>query len=147
MEGDFGYGYPRYGNLESSLLTISNSDVAISSNVVAGGCVWQWTWNGIQFINIHDFGREMQSSVSWFNGSQWEDPTEAGDGNSCAQTSLTEYYLTPQDRQGSPLVTAYNSGSSQTTACVPLDFNPQNWGGGLARMFRETVFGGWFLMA
>lgn len=118
-EGIFGYGYPRYGNTSTDLLKLSGDAVMISSNRVAGGAIWEWWWNGKQFISQYDYGRQIQSAVFFGKAN----PTEAGDMFS--QSTIAAGW-----RHGSPLVTATNSGSSQTTATVPLDFVPGNFGGG-----------------
>src|SRR5579863_10204210 len=51
------FGYPRYYNQSEQLLTLSGGGITVDSNLVAGGALWQWTWNGVQVINNWDNGR------------------------------------------------------------------------------------------
>src|SRR5216684_1122599 len=71
------YGYPRYGNAAEVLLTLSTGGVTVQSNAVAGGALWRWYWNGTQFVNHFDYGREIQGA--FFFKSDQLNPTEAGD--------------------------------------------------------------------
>jgi len=119
------YGYQRYGTesltaVAEDLLSLSDGGVTIASNRVTGGALWNWTWNGTQFINHHDYGREIQTGFSSSYSGQTSAPTEAG----CAAGDPTYY-------QGSPLVSLSNSGDVQTSEAVPLEgVNPDGWGGG-----------------
>jgi hypothetical protein len=123
-EGILGYGYPRYKNAATDLLSLAAGSVTVRSNRVAGGAVWEWHWNGKQFISQYDYGRQIQSAVFFPAVSPiTANPTEAGDKFSTASIAAGW-------RHGSPLLTAANSGSSQTTTCVPLNFVPEDFGGG-----------------
>ena len=117
------YGYGRFGNLEESLVSLSAGGVTIKSNRVAGGTLWRWFWNGVQFVNTYDYGREIQSAFC-FNGCD-ANPTEAGDTFSSPSTA-------PGVRHGSPLLVAKNLGSTQITRAIPLQFDPSGMGGGPA---------------
>lgn len=117
------YAYPRYGASDSSnMLSLTGGGVTIQSNRAAGGAIFSWVHNGKEYININDYGREMQSayfaSYSDNNGS-WSqiNPTEAGSYSSFQNTAVAL-------RQGSPVETAYNNGLTQITRSIPLDFNP-----------------------
>ena len=64
--------------VRKSLLSLTAGGVTVKSNPAAGGTVWSWVWDGIEFINNWDFGREMQSAL--FPGdAEGSNPTEAGD--------------------------------------------------------------------
>jgi hypothetical protein len=87
---------------------------------VAGGATWRWTWNGVQFINNDDYGRQIQSDFYFppdFNSSN---PNEAGD-----------YYprANPVTAHGSPLLRFENQGNTQYTRAVPLNWDPTAFGG------------------
>jgi hypothetical protein len=56
------YGYPRYGNAAEVLLSTTAGGVTVQSNAVAGGSTWRWFWNGTQFLNHGDYGREIQGA-------------------------------------------------------------------------------------
>jgi len=115
------YGYQRYGNSNESVLSLSAGGVSIQSNLVAGGALWRWYWNGVQFVNHHDYGREIQSAF-FFNGGA-SNPTEAGDG-------LSGPDIAPGMHQGSPVLMAENSDSTQITRAIPLEWNYGRYGGG-----------------
>jgi|GEM_PF-1089521 len=124
-----GYAWPRYGNQNESLLELSGGGVTIGSNQVAGGALWEWNHNGKQFINARDYGRQIQSA--------YFDPTYADSAGFFGLINPTEagsrYTGVSQDvgrRQGSPLIDAHNTGLTQVTRAVPLEWSPQNFGGG-----------------
>lgn len=119
------YAYPRYGTSDTStsnMLSLTGGGVTIQSNLVAGGAIFSWVHNGKEYININDYGRELQAayfaSYSDASGSWAQiNPTEAGSYRSF-QTIAAAL------RQGSPVETAYNDGLTQITRSIPLDFNP-----------------------
>jgi len=113
------YGYPRYGGLSEVVLSLSAGGVTVESNEVAGGAVWRWYWNGIQFVNHADYGREVQDA--FYFGTGPTNPTEAGDGmfNS----------LVPPIRHGSPVIRFQNQGTTQITRDIPLEWDPRLFGG------------------
>ena len=115
------YGYPRFGNASEVLLTLSAGGVTVESNLVAGGAVWRWFWNGFQFVNHADYGREIQADFSWGTSANLN-PTEAGD-------QLTYDFLDPSIKHGSPLLHAENQGNTQMTRAIPLNWFPQFSGG------------------
>ncbi len=115
------YGYPRYGTRNESVLSLSAGGVSIQSNLVAGGALWQWYWQGVQFVNVFDYGREIQSAFL-FDGTA-SNPTEAGD-------QFTGPALVPGTRHGSPVLMAENSGTTQITRAIPLEWYPGGHGGG-----------------
>ena len=99
------------------LLPLTAGGVTVKSNPAAGGTVWSWVWNGIEYINTYDFGREMQSSL-FPRDAKNSNPTEAGDA-----------FSRRPDRIGSPVHSLANRGNTQSSRAIPLEFNPQNFGG------------------
>jgi hypothetical protein len=116
------WGYARYGNTAESLLTLTAGGVTIQSNAVAGGSLWNWTQRGTQYVNHPDFGREIQSALFYFGNNPTQNPTEAGDIYSTPG-------IAPAHRHGSPLLVFQNSGNTQSTRAVPLEFTPDAFGG------------------
>lgn len=110
------YGYPRY-NSNTSLLTLNGSEISLKSNRVAGGAIWELSWNGKQFVNHLDYGRLIQSSMNLGSGAL---PTEGGDRHANSNSNFSH---------GSPLIEAYNSGSTQVTKAVPLEWHNQDFNG------------------
>ena len=112
------WGFARYNNLDddNNLLSLTAGGVTVASNRNAGGCVWQWTYRGVPYIDHYDYGREMQSAFFYNDDSgTLNNPTECGDGYS-------QRTLAPQDRHGSPMVSGYNFGSTQSTRSAPLEW-------------------------
>ncbi len=117
------YGYRRFDNAAEVLNALSGGGVTIKSNSVAGGSLWSWVWNGIEFVDHQDYGREMQADVLWIpDGHTVYNPTEAG-----AQYSFPT--VTPAARQGAPVLNNQNSGLMQITRAIPLQFDPTPFGG------------------
>ncbi|RKX44508.1 MAG: hypothetical protein DRP64_06405 [Verrucomicrobia bacterium] len=124
------YGYPRYGLSDSAdMLSLTGGGVEIKSNKAAGGAIFSWMYGGKEFININDYGRQLQAAyfaphtegeVTWATN-----PTEAG-----SRWTFSTY---GDDRkQGSPIITATNVGLTQITRAVPLDFTQnESFGGGV----------------
>lgn len=129
------YGYPRYNNVAESLLSLSAGGITVKSNKVAGGSIWSWVWNGIEFVDHADYGREIQSDMDWTAGGVLYNPTEAG----------SKYSTDPVvgNRQGSPLYSASNSGNTQSTRAIPLQWNPDILGGSATRpvIFTDMLLG------
>jgi len=115
------YGYPRYGNASEMLLSLSAGGATVESNEIAGGTTWRWFWNGVQFLNHADYGREIQGAFYYPPG-QDLNPNEAGDG-------LTFPDLDPSIRHGSPVLQFANQGTTQVTRAVPLNWDPAIFGG------------------
>lgn len=118
------YGLERYNQNQIILLSLSAGGISVESNKVAGGVVWNWTWNGKAFVdseNQANLGQQMQSALFYYpTGQNQQNPTEAGDNYSGTSD--------PELSHGSPAMDFYNSGDSQITNSVPLDFMPTNWG-------------------
>jgi hypothetical protein len=116
-----GYGYPRFGGASEVLLSLSAGGVTVESNEVAGGTTWHWFWNGVQFLNHSDYGREIQAAF-YYGTRQDVNPNEAGD-------RLTFNFLDASIRHGSPVLKFENQGATQITRAVPLDWDPSLHGG------------------
>lgn len=110
-EGPMGYGYPRWGLTGSALVQFSGGGITGAVNQVAGAAVWSWVWNGIEFVNTNDYGREIQSA--FFYGNQ--NPTEAGDVAVSGDV---------QDMHGSPVASLTVTGDGISTRALPLEWNP-----------------------
>ena len=114
------YGYPRYGGAAEVLLSLSAGGVTVQSNAVAGGTTWRWYWNGTEFLNHGDYGREIQGA--FYFGTSLLNPNEAGD-------QLTFSYLDQSLKHGSPILRFENQGNTQYTRAIPLDWDPTQYGG------------------
>lgn len=114
------YGYPRHGNASEVILSLSAGGVTVESNAVAGGAVWRWYWNGTQFVNHTDYGREIQAA--FYFGTGPTNPDEAGDG-------LTFNFLDQSLKHGSPVLQFQNQGTTQVTRAIPLEWDPTLFGG------------------
>ncbi len=114
------YGYPRYGNSSEVLLSLSAGGVTVQSNAVAGGATWRWYWNGTQFVNHGDYGREIQGAF-YFETTPLN-PTEAGD-------FMTMGTLDQSLKHGSPILRFENQGDTQITRAIPLEWDPTQHGG------------------
>jgi hypothetical protein len=126
------FAYPRFGNSSFSSLSLAGGGVTVESNRVAGGALFHWTQGGVQYINNRDYGRNMQSSVFFNRGGVQSNPTESGD-------MWTDFDTPVWARHGSPVASASNNTSTltQSTRSVPIDFIPQNFGGG---QFRPAIY-------
>lgn len=128
-----GFGYPRYNSVAESLLKVpatTTTGITVYSNRVAGGSVWRLYWptesSANQYVNIHDYGRQIQTALFYhFDGGDYN-PTEAGDG--CSGPVLTPG-RTVAEYHGSPLLTSYDNvspepggGWRQVTRSIPLEF-------------------------
>ena len=110
------YGYPRFGNVSEVQLSLSPGGVTVQSNEVAGGATWRWFWNGVQFLNHADYGREIQAAF-YYGTTPDLNPNEAGD-------RLTFNFLDPSIKHGSPVLQFQNQGTTQITRAVPLNWDP-----------------------
>lgn len=120
----FSCAYPRYLLSAEVLNSLTAGGITVKSNSVAGGSIWSWVWNGTEFINHDDYGREMQAAVFFNFTGTTKNPTEAG-------STYTYASIPVYARQGSPLIENYNSGNTQITASVPLEWNPDAFGGSI----------------
>jgi hypothetical protein len=124
-EGPIGYGYARYPGTDNVLAWQAGGAVTVKSNLAVGCALWEWWWNGLQFVNDYDYGRQMQVALYPLDG-----PSTLGEaGDAWGGPSIAV-----DARHPSPCVT-FATGTSptgpyQTTAAVPLDWSPQSLGGG-----------------
>ena len=122
-----GYGYARYPGTDRVQASVSASGVEIKSNVATGCAVWEWWWNGIEFINDYDYGRQLQAAMYPDYGSPRSALGEAGDQYGFGDPNVSNVDMA----HPSPCISITTSGNSQSTAAVPLEWNPQNFGGGV----------------
>ena len=102
-----GFAWRLDSSAPQPMVTLSGGGVTLQANRNAGCSIWSWVWNGKQFINHRDYGRELQGSLSWTDSTtNTPNPTEAGDGY----------------KNGSPC-TAAVSGATLSTTSVPLEWN------------------------
>ena len=116
---------------------LSAAGITIAANPNWGGQLVKWEWNGIQFINNYDAGRQIQVGlfVSQNNVTDWS----LYPGYIRRAVDPTSYFLAPTSggdgqRNGSPCITLTNdtrnpSSPSQTSECLPLEFFGENYGG------------------
>ena len=78
--------------------TITNiagpSNITITTTQRLAGAIHSLTWNGKEFIDSHDHGRQLQSATSFDNWGECYNPTEAGcylDGTGNTSTSFLQY--------------------------------------------------------
>jgi len=114
------YGYPRYGSSGEVMLSLTAGGVEVESNAVAGGVLWRWTWNGMEFVNNADYGREIQAAFYYPPTSEIYNPNEAGDYFPRAD---------PATAHGSPVLRLENQGNTQITRTVPLNWDAPSFGG------------------
>ena len=110
------YGVEKYLTYASYLeKQYSGGGITEQSDLAAGGAIYSWTWNGIQFINTHDHGRYIQSAFFFkdnANQSEPYNPTEGGDESA------------PALNHGSPIAESYfqMGTGTQITRAVPEDY-------------------------
>jgi hypothetical protein len=119
-----GYGYARYPGTAVSLASVSGAGVEVKSNVVTGCAVWEWWWNGIEFINDYDYGRQLSAAV-YYGSPATNALQEAGDVWGTGDPGVSVDTAHP-----SPCKSITTSGNSQSTAAIPLDWTPSNFAGG-----------------
>lgn len=117
------WGYARNLGFSEYNLETSAGGVTVQSNAVAGGATWRWTHQGVQYLNMFDYGRQMQSALffcDWPGPTACFNPTEAGD--------VWSYHWIPAyGRHGSPIATFVaepGSGTpTQVTRAIPLEYS------------------------
>lgn len=120
-----GYAYPRYGTNGISFYTLSKGGVDWKFNKASGGSLWHVVYDDFQFINNHDFGRQIQCGAQWdlkvgYNETNRFAVAESGMG-SVIYGAVFSNALT---RMGSPLQYCYtNSLGILLTKTSPLE----NW--------------------
>lgn len=117
------YAYHRFGRT-APLFALSGSQVTVKSNLAAGGSIWEYWWNGKQFVDHLDYGREIQSSLSFTDSDAL--PTEGGDSTATGD---------PNYMHGAPIVrytnTITDKAKTQSTRAVPLEWNHTSYNGNL----------------
>lgn len=92
-----GYKEGRQGNVEGATggkygrWTVSNDIISVSASIKQAGAVDSIWWNGKEFINAYDRGRQLQIAVSKNGHGECFNPTEAGsleDGRKTTSTSV-----------------------------------------------------------
>jgi hypothetical protein len=124
-DGPDGAAYARFSGADPVLDAVSGGGVVAKSNLAAGCALWEWWWNGREFINDYDYGRQVQVAVYPADGNSALG--EAGDAWGVPSISVAA-------RHPSPCVAfstnRSNSSPSQTTAAAPLEWCPEYYGGG-----------------
>jgi hypothetical protein len=123
-EAVMGYGYPRFGNQGEVPLSVQGSQVRVVANQVAGGAISELWWNGKQFVNDYDFGRQIQIAFNLQLPGETNNPTEGGDKHGWPGVKPAGW------AHGSPLIGASIVGTTLQTTCQPLQWSPENFGGG-----------------
>src|SRR5262249_21672979 len=59
------YAYRRYNNQKDQavLASLSAGGVTIASNPIAGGSLFAWTHNNVQFVSKFDYGRQIATAL------------------------------------------------------------------------------------
>lgn len=55
-----------------------DSEIVVGTSARVAGAIDSLTWNGMEFINSYDHGRELQSASTFNNWAECFNPTEAG---------------------------------------------------------------------
>lgn len=132
-DGVLGYGYPRFGEKDGQgkqhkpvLVEISHKYMALSADLSWGGVIYALWWNGKQYLNHYDCGRELQTALFKPGIGDFEfGPTEAGD----------------RMYHGSPIADLQMTQKSIYTRTYPLQWDPRSYGGGAN---NPVLYGGEF---
>lgn len=132
-ETPLGYAYARYPSTTNDqfLATVSGGGITVASNAAVGCTVYEWRWSGIQFINDYDYGRQISSSFGPVGGAN--NPTENGDkyGGGPSPVDDGKTHASPLlRRHGAPCLSITTNGNVQSTRAIPLEWNPDKFGGG-----------------
>lgn len=115
-DGTAMYGFPRYNNRDSYLVSFSGGGITANANLVTGGAIWDWTWSGKQFVNDVDCGRQIQTALQSVSHSM--DAPECGDRY--WNVTVPEW-----KRHGAPLASYSVTSSTFSSEAIPLDFGAQ----------------------
>lgn len=132
-DGILGYGYPRFGELDGEgkkhnpfFSQFAYNGVTVNADLSWGGVIYELWWNGKQFVNHNDCGREIQTALFKPGLGDTEfGPTEAGD---------RRYH-------GSPIAEMRVTKRSLYTRSFPLQWDPSSYGGGES---NPVLYGGEF---
>jgi hypothetical protein len=122
---DKNIAYLRYPGTDKVLVALWGGGVLVKSNLAAGCAVWEWWWNGVEFVNDYDYGRQLQAAMYPKDGTSAL--SEAGDGYSSPSIKVDARHPSPCASFSSAPT---GSGPNQTTAAIPLDYFPEKIGGG-----------------
>ncbi len=124
-DGAAGNAYALFSGKDPVLGLVSGGGIVAKSNLAAGCALWEWWWNGFQFINDYDYGRQVQ--VALYPAEGGSALGEAGDVYGIPSIGM-------EARHPSPCVafSTQRSTSSprQVTAAAPLEWCPEYYGGG-----------------
>ena len=137
-------GGRRFGTRDEDLVPLTGGGITITSNRVAGCSLWSWEYDGVDYVNVYDFGRQIQVAMNLKDPRarppMRNNPTEAGGRVSNGGI--------PQDYHGSPCLEVRNEREGtaspvQTTIAVPLEWDPEKYGGGPANpvLWRDVRIG------
>lgn len=124
-EGAEGYAYARFPGTDSVLAGIAAGGVTFNVNLAVGCAGWEWWWNDIEFVNDYDYGRQIQIAMYPADGSSALG--EAGDEYGGPAIAVAEQHPSPCVQYSNALSSV---SPSLTTAAVPLEWNPSQFGGG-----------------
>jgi hypothetical protein len=121
-DGILGYGYRRFGEMDGEgkkhdpvLSQLTHNGVTVNADLSWGGVIYELWWNGKQYVNHNDCGREIQTALFKPGLGDIEfGPTEAGD----------------RMYQGSPVAEKWVTRRSLYTRSFPLQWDPRSYGGG-----------------
>lgn len=110
---------------DTNLITFTNGSTSFTANLVCGGAVWSLQYQGVEYLNRHDYGRLIQSAFfaqpTGLGGSgPIYNPTEGG---ACGFLQSGQIY-----EMGSPC-TWYNNSYYLGTKSEAYEFLPQDFGG------------------
>src|SRR6516165_4265212 len=107
------------------------SPIIITTDSSHGGAISSLTWNGTQFINAQDNGREMQTALQYDHQGENNNPTEAGSAGD--QPGFSSSLILGESGSGSVL-----TGSVQAALWQPINGNKLS-----DTVFNKTVQIGW----
>jgi hypothetical protein len=108
------------------------SPIVITADSTHGGAISSLTWNGTQFINAQDNGREMQTALQYDWQGEDNNPTEGG-SQSDKQPGFSSSQILSESGSGSVL-----TGSVQAALWHPINGNTLS-----DTVFNKTVQIGW----
>ena len=117
-----------------SLVKLHRKPLTIYSNAAAGCSIWEFWARGVQFINDYDYGRQMQAAFYPHHSNSALG--EAGDQFGTRDIPVAA-------RHPSPCASIQTHGRTQTSLAIPLEWNPQHFGGGkdTAILYPNTRIG------
>jgi len=118
-ESELGYAYPRYGNSGEAFITYKVGDVTMDFNRVYGGTMWHLTYDGLQYINNYDLGRQNQVSGRFVVDGREFTWAEAG----MAVPRGLRDFSDPAQRMGAVCLSAeVNSENQFVSEFMPVEF-------------------------